>query len=147
MPKIDEQAMIQLLTNPFNQPDLDTFIHQNGVDATDRDGRTFLSSAVTKYNTKLVQYLLEQNYDSNTQDNQGLTPLHLAAIHDLADIAQMLLYHGAKIDPTDSWGNTPLWRAAMSSNEQPSAAAILLLERGADKTKQNHSGVAPMDLL
>ncbi|MGJ3507227.1 ankyrin repeat domain-containing protein [Enemella sp. A6] len=139
--------MIRLLVNPDDKQALDAFIAEYGVDAVDRDGRTFLMSAVAKNNLELVSYLIGKNYDLSATDNQGMTALHMAAIHDFPEVAELLLDHGAEIDPTDAWGNTPLWRAAMNSPEQNSATANLLLARGADAGKENNSGVAPSALL
>lgn len=147
MTKIDEKKMIQLLINSDDKQDLDVFIKKNGIDAVDRDGRTFLLSAVAKNNLSLVSYLIEQNYDLSATDNQGMTALHIAAIHDYCDMAELLLDNGAEIDPVDAWGNTPLWRAAMNSQDENSSTAKLLLARGADKSKKNNSDVAPIDLL
>ena len=146
MSTMDEQ-MIQLITNSDNKRALDAFIKKNGIDAVDRDGRTFFSLAVAKNNLSLVSYLIEQNYDLSAVDNQGMTALHIAAIHDYCDMAELLLDNGAEIDPVDAWGNTPLWRAAMNSPDENSSTAKLLLARGADKSKKNDSGVAPIDLL
>lgn len=147
MGKIDEKKMITLLINSENKQELEQFIEANGVDAVDRDGRTFLTSAVAKNNLSLVACLIEKNYDVEAVDNQGMTPLHIAAIHDFHEIAELLLEHGAEIDAIDAWGNTPLWRAAMNSQDKNSATAQLLLEKGADIHKENHSDVAPIDLL
>ena len=58
MSTMDEQ-MIQLITNSDNKPALDAFIKKNGIDAVDRDGRTFFSLAVAKNNLSLVSYLIE----------------------------------------------------------------------------------------
>lgn len=147
MKKIDEKKMIQLLINSENKQDLDGFIEKNGVDAVDRDGRTFLLSAVAKNNLSLVSYLIEKNYDLSAADSQGMTALHLAAIHDFYDMAKLLLDNGAEIDLIDAWGNTPLWRAAMNSQDENSLTAKLLLAKGADINKKNNSDVAPIDLL
>ena len=147
MTTIDEKKMIQLLINSDDKQALDAFIKKNGIDAVDRDGRTFLLSAVAKNNLSLVSYLIEQNYDLSAADNQGMTALHIAAIHDYCNMAELLPDKGAEIDPVDAWGNTPLWRAAMNSPDENSSTAKLLLARGADKNKKNNSGVAPIDLL
>jgi len=55
------------------------------------------------------------------------TPLHLAAEHDHAELASLLLAAGAELEAETSWGMTPLqWAANMNSQ----AVARLLLEAG-----------------
>lgn len=155
MNKINEQQMVQLLLNLEDKTFLDTedkqqvdaFIEKNGVDAVDRDGRTFLLSAAAKTNFPLVSYLIEQSYNLDASDKQGKTALHIVAIHDFYEIAQLLIEHGAEIDLVDAWGNTPIWRAAMNSQQENSSTAELLLAKGADRNKKNDSGIAPIDLL
>jgi len=57
------------------------------------------------------------------------TPLHLAAEHDHAELAALLLAAGAELEAETSWGMTPLqWAANMNSQ----AVARLLLEEGAE---------------
>jgi DNA-binding transcriptional MerR regulator len=57
------------------------------------------------------------------------TPLHLAAEHDHAELASVLLAAGAALEVETSWGMTPLqWAANMNSQ----AVAALLLDAGAE---------------
>lgn len=147
MKEIEEQRMIQLLIQCNDFKEVDYFIERNGIDATDRDGRTFLMSAIPKNEIELLRYLIRKNYDINASDNQGMTPLHLASINGLYEIAELLLINGAQVDATDNWGNTSLWRAAMNANDKNDEILSLLLRQGADIEKENNSGVSPKDLL
>lgn len=147
MKKMDEKGMIKLLLQETNFSDVDVFIKNNDVDSVDREGRTLLISAIGENNFELAEYLIAKGYAVNAKDKQGLTGLHIAAIYDYKDIAQLLLKNGANIDEVDAWGNTPLWRSAMNSKDIKSETAVLLLAHGADINKKNKSGVAPSDLF
>jgi ankyrin repeat protein len=57
----------------------------------------------------------------------GKTPLHLAAEHDRADLAEALIAAGADIEARTSWGATPLeWAGVLGSR----AAGDVLIARG-----------------
>ena len=57
------------------------------------------------------------------------TPLHAAAIAGSADVARLLIQHGATVDPKDDYGRTPLYYAAGSDLVD---MALLLIDGGAD---------------
>lgn len=74
--------------------------------------------------TKCVHYLIEASYAAslseearfpciniNKSDRLGRTPLHIAAIHGLEGVVQLLLAKGADIQAEDLDGNTPLINA------------------------------------
>ena len=147
MKNIEEQRMIKILIKDIDLTEVDDFIDRNGTEATDRDGRTFLMSAVTKNKIELLKYLIQKKYDVNASDNQGMTPLHLAAINGLCEIAELLLVNGAQVDAIDAWGNTSLWRAAINAVDKNDDIVSLLLSHGADIDKQNSYEVSPKDLL
>lgn len=57
-----------------------------------------LHSAISVRNAKAVQALIDQGADVNVRPpDSGKTPLELAAMLHLSDIAEILLHHGAKI--------------------------------------------------
>eukprot|EP00656_Telonema_subtile_P055762 TRINITY_DN8726_c0_g1_i1.p1 TRINITY_DN8726_c0_g1~~TRINITY_DN8726_c0_g1_i1.p1 ORF type:complete len:282 (-),score=64.11 TRINITY_DN8726_c0_g1_i1:319-1164(-) len=55
-----------------------------------------------------VAVLLEAGADANVQSGGQWTPLHHAAFHTSSGSAQLLLAHGAVVDPLDRDGRTPL---------------------------------------
>jgi ankyrin repeat protein len=57
----------------------------------------------------------------------------------------MLLEAGAKVDPVDVFGNTPLWRSVMNSTSDLGAIKELL-KHGADPSIKNNHGRAPIDI-
>ena len=60
-----------------------------------RKGETPLQAACNKRNEDLVRHLLGQGASANTQDNNGLTPLHeVAPYSSCFSIVKLLLEHG-----------------------------------------------------
>jgi ankyrin repeat protein len=83
---------------------------------TDKDKVTPLHLAVDNGDYRLVERLLERNYDNiiNARDNFGWTPMHIAALHNDTDIVQLLIEKGAKVNLKDSEQNTPLTYAVLN---------------------------------
>jgi ankyrin repeat protein len=116
------------------------------LDAADADGRTPLMHAVLEGDTDMVRVLIERNVDLDAADRaQKWTALHFAARDQNAVAVRLLLDAGAKVDPTDVFGNTPLWRSVMSVSADP-AAIRELVRRGAEVNRKNAYGEAPMDV-
>jgi cytohesin len=60
-------------------------------------------------NAEVVRVLLEEGQDDpNTRDRHGNTPLHIAAVNRRANIARILLAHGADPFIAQPSGWTPL---------------------------------------
>nr|XP_031313062.1 protein phosphatase 1 regulatory subunit 12C isoform X5 [Camelus dromedarius] len=59
-------------------------------------------------NLEVVRFLVEQGATVNQADNEGWTPLHVAASCGYLDIARYLLSHGANIAAVNSDGDLPL---------------------------------------
>jgi ankyrin repeat protein len=76
----------------------------------------------------------------------GWTPLHLAAFMGHADVARVLLDHGADIEAVakNGIGNRPL-HAALAGKESPEVID-LLLARGADVNARAEADVTPLHL-
>ena len=62
-----------------------------------------------------------------------------------AEMARLLIEHGATIDVEDSHGNTPLWRAVFNSEGRGDLIRILL-HAGADRQHVNKHGKTPLGL-
>ena len=145
MNKFDDSKLYQLLEEKDFRK-IDAFLKKYGADSVDRDGRTFLMSAIVEQKIELVKHLISLSCNVNASDIQGLTPLHFAAIYDNEAIASLLVEHGANIDAQDDQGNTPLWRAVME-NDAKASVAKYLISVGADMAKENNHGVSPSDLM
>jgi len=65
----------------------------------------------------------------HTVNNEKATPMHLAALHGLVTLVQILLDNGADINAADVYGATPLHCAAFNDD---SLLGRFLLSRGAD---------------
>jgi uncharacterized protein len=77
-------------------------------------------------------------------DAHRKTPLHLAAEHDRADVAEVLLDAGAEIEAWTSWGATPLqWAGVVGSRR----AGEVLLAHGARLTLATAAGLGLLDAV
>lgn len=92
--------------------------------------------AATKGNIATVRVLLENGANSNLEDTNGVTPLHLAIEQEYLEIVGMLCSHGASLLARDKNGNTPLDLMARSDN--PELRSIFLeftREMGTEKSE------------
>ncbi|KYO33045.1 protein phosphatase 1 regulatory subunit 12C isoform C [Alligator mississippiensis] len=81
-------------------------------------------------NMEVVQFLVENGANVNQADNEGWTPLHVAASCSYKEIAQYLLDHGANIAAVNSDGDVPLDIAEDDGMEAMLSAEIA--KRGVD---------------
>lgn len=74
-------------------------------------GETALHIVVARRDTVWINYLLAKGAKPDVTDNQGMTPLMLAAQLRFLDGARLLLANGASVDKANDRGETPLIRA------------------------------------
>lgn len=80
---------------------------------------------------------------ANLQDENGLTPLHIASRGDAINIVKLLLEAGADPKAKDPRKNTPLHSACYFGNIK---TAGLLVKANAELNAQNEYGVTPLHM-
>ncbi len=121
---------------------------KNHVRLDRKDYRPLFSAVEGRhYKTDTIEYLMQLGFDPNLVNDQGLTALSLrvrpfnsSADKDL-DFIRVLLDHGARPDPRDREGATPLINAAIGNQ---TGAAELLIAHGADLEARNNKGDTPL---
>lgn len=113
------------------------------VNAQDKYGFTALHNAMPEEEFEIIEYLIEKGADVEIQNEDGVTPLHLAAF---TKTALILLEHGADINQKDNRGNTPL-HAAVIAGEEHREMIKFLIDNGADASIINHEGKTPLDIV
>jgi len=89
-----------------------------------------IHEAITNGKIKKVVKLIDQlQYDVNTRNTEGVTPLHLAAYQGNVKLMQFLIQKGALLNSIDNDGYTPLYWAILGNNFY---AVHLLIRKGAD---------------
>lgn len=104
-------------------------VHMKNIEnSSTRDSRNLLLHvAILNDSFDVVEYLIsEESIDINTKDNQGKTPLHLAAARGNLYMIKCLLEKGANINDQDKCGCTPLHYAANIKTIK------FLIDKGAD---------------
>ena len=87
------------------------------LEAKDENGNTALTYAVRRNNGKIAEYMLSKNV-KQTPNNHGHTPLMVAAAHDAAECANLLLFRRAKLHDVDTQGRTALKIASQFDSNQ-----------------------------
>jgi ankyrin repeat protein len=141
--------MNKLLTHVYRKDydALRAMLAGKDINSHDEDGRTLLIHAVLADDAaaEMVRFLLSSGAKADAHDvGQSWTALHFAARDQKEAIVRALLEAGTAVDPVDSFGNTPLWRAIMGGGSP--VMVEMLLRAGADPQRQNASGVTPVDV-
>jgi len=106
---------------------------------------TILHTAIAHNNVELIESLLKDGMDVNSQNLALWTPLHEAAYRDRPAIVRRLLEAGADPNKQTDTGWTPLHYACSDACHGPEVAR-LLLDYGADPTAVEKDGYIPFDL-
>jgi len=82
------------------------------ISSINSGGATLLHEACrNKRSADVVKLLLSRGSEVNAKDNNGYTPLHIAALNGCYDIIKILIESGADKNAKDNDGNTPYDRA------------------------------------
>jgi len=106
-------------------------------------GASPLHQAVSARDIATLEELLESHVGSalDAVIGNGVTPLHLAAATDQADIAALLISRGADTGATNSLGFTPLhWAASRNGVE----AMRVIIKGGADINAKARNNITPL---
>jgi ankyrin repeat protein len=128
----DDTKMIELLVK-----------HGANLEAKGNEDMTPLILAASKGNFAASELLLKLGSDPNAKDRWGGTALHRACSHRAsAELIELLLKNGAKVDAVTDYGYTPLMNCCSSGDIR---IARLLISSGADV---NHStdGASPLSM-
>jgi len=89
-----------------------SYILQSGnvnLSTTDEDGNTFLHfAAIYENNGRIARELIDHGINIDSVNNEGQTPLHVAASKGNNEVVKILVSLGADINAKDTDGNTPL---------------------------------------
>ncbi|MDR2905774.1 MAG: ankyrin repeat domain-containing protein [Helicobacteraceae bacterium] len=143
---------------PFNYTDLlkvllandvdafEIFIKNNGLNCIEKRGKTnLLMNCILENNNEFSKKLIKLGIDLNYQDIKGYSALHYAVQENNLEVVTSLIQNKADVDIFDSYGNTPLWKAAYDGKNKEIIEK--LIKAGADIHKKNNSGVTPDELL
>jgi uncharacterized protein len=118
----------------------------NGASVDYRHGGwTVLMFAVKEGHVIVVQQLLDSGANPNvaSKNEDGATPLTIAAEHGRLEITKILLNKGADINFQNAHGNTPLMYAA--ENNYPEVAEVLL-NAGADASLKDNDAETALQI-
>ena len=124
----------------YNQYEiLNYLIHQYDCKSLidSKTGRNALHYAVKQSNAKMVDLLIQKDFDINSFDLYDYTPLHHAVYNSTPECLVSLLHNGADPDRVNLKKQTPLHLAVLAKNL---LGIKLLLEEGANINAQDLDG-------
>jgi ankyrin repeat protein len=106
------------------------------VNITNEGGDTPLHKASIG-RTEIAELLVAKGANVNARENNGITPLHIAAERGNREIVELLISRGADINARRKNGKTPLHQASENGYTQ---IAELLIAKGADVNAGSDEG-------
>ena len=115
------------------------------VNTRDRDtGEAALHIVTKRRDTPWMGFLLQNGADPNIRDNEGNTPLILAAQSGFFEGVRLMLVGNASINLVNARGQSALFKAVEARDAQ---SVRLLLDEGADPDQPEHqTGQSARDL-
>ena len=157
--KYVDLASIRELFSEDNFEKMLEFINEYGINSLEKKtGRNILLFCIVNEKTEWAVKISEQfkDLDVNLKARDGYSALHYAVQARNINVLETLLKNKEIIvDITDSYGNTPLWKAMfytykseLNDRDVELENIILkLLEAGADINKSNNNGIKPNKYL
>ncbi|XP_063869199.1 ankyrin repeat and SOCS box protein 14-like isoform X1 [Scylla paramamosain] len=97
------------------------------------DSLSSVSQAVQSENLQLLQELLQNGQSTNSRDNRGWTPLHVAASEGYVEgVRQLLTADDIEVESLSHCGVSPLFLACLGKTESHKKVVDMLLSAGAD---------------
>lgn len=147
---------------------LGCLLKRDGIDVNsmDSDGRTPLSRAAEKGNSRVVEILLQYSADRNMKDSDGRTPLSRAAGNEHKEVVKQLVPHDTatllllteegneraidfilrykpNLEEKNDRGQTALHLAALLGHQ---GIARALMSQGVDVNSKNDYGMTPLQV-
>ncbi len=131
--KRDGDAVTKALGEPGN-----TIVNSRDIST----GQSALHIVVQRRDLVWVNFLLQARANPNFRDNEGVTPIELAALLRFLEGIGALADAGANVDEPNPTGETPL---ILATHLRDTEMAKLLLEKGANPDKADNSGRSARD--
>jgi ankyrin repeat protein len=118
------------------------------VDMQDADGNTALHDAAKEGAVNQVAWLITQGANVNMQNNQGYTPIQVAAFYHELGALTCLLFMPGKFTPNlelqDGVNDTAVTFAVYDKTQDNPDCLSLLLEMKANPNPKNKKGITPL---
>ena len=141
------QKNILSISSDFSVPELKNILSKNPylVNTEDENKETFMSYAIKRNNTDIINLLLTSPIINLSYQNEftGNTYLHLAVIQQNIKLIKTLLDKGIFIDIQNNEGNTALHLAYYVNNID---IIKLLIENDIDFSIKNKKGLIPEEI-
>ena len=108
-----------------------------------------LAKAIKNGDPRLVEYLVDPALIHETTEEDGRSPLHIAAEFGNKEVFQLLLSHMVghdQVDKVDKYGNTALHLCARSQNKEAIECMKMLLDKEANIELKNSEGLSPLHI-
>ncbi|PSN55821.1 hypothetical protein C0J52_02473 [Blattella germanica] len=99
----------------------------------------FFKTQILNNNITVIEEMISSGLDVNLQDQEGITPLQMAAAYGNNRIIELLIFNNAEIDKANNIGWTPLMHAVRNGH---SSAVKILLRHGANINLRNGMGAS-----
>jgi ankyrin repeat protein len=144
VPPEDAGAQMEIMVNAIRQGQYDTvevlLANRKKIDQLTTTGKQSLLHHAARYDqSDILAWLITRTGQVDLIDDNGRTPLHIAAIHNATASAELLIRAKADMNQADSQRYAPLHYAASSGH---SAMVECLLRHGADVNQTSPQGTA-----